>query len=157
MALAESADVLPLELFRLWERRTRTCLRARCDPDTPPLFARPLIPDAKYDAAFEEISPPKRSSESEKPQIERLLHRREIDAAELANVVGGGSFFCSFIWPAVRSTTRRMPVSPTNMWCASSVSMKRVVREKRIETRLSRREREQLVLGRRDRLKNVET
>ena len=28
-----------------------------------------------------------------------------------------------------RCTVRRTPLSPTNMWCASSVSMKRVVRE----------------------------
>ena len=33
-----------------------------------------------------------------------------------------------FISWQVRSRMRAMPVSPTNMWCASSVSMKRVVR-----------------------------
>ena len=35
----------------------------------------------------------------------------------------------SFIASQVRCTTRLMPVSPTNMWCASSVSMKRQVRD----------------------------
>ena len=34
-----------------------------------------------------------------------------------------------FISSQVRSTMRATPVSPTNMWCASSVSMKRVVRD----------------------------
>src|SRR5512137_1851584 len=38
----------------------------------------------------------------------------------------GWSFPLSFITWAVRSTTRITPVSPTNMWWASSVSMKRV-------------------------------
>src|SRR5215472_11385635 len=35
----------------------------------------------------------------------------------------------SLIASQVRCTTRVMPVSPTNMWCASSVSMKRQVRD----------------------------
>ena len=35
----------------------------------------------------------------------------------------------SLIASQVRCTTRLMPVSPTNMWCASSVSMKRQVRD----------------------------
>ena len=36
---------------------------------------------------------------------------------------------CCFITAAVRASTREMPDSPTNMWCASSVSMKRQVRD----------------------------
>ncbi len=36
---------------------------------------------------------------------------------------------CSRISSHVRWTTRPIPVSPTNMWCASSVSMNRQVRE----------------------------
>ena len=36
--------------------------------------------------------------------------------------------FPSRINPAVRWTTRSTPISPTKRWCASSVSMKRVVR-----------------------------
>ena len=35
------------------------------------------------------------------------------------------SVLCSFISSQVRWMMRLMPVSPTNMWCASSVSMKR--------------------------------
>ena len=35
---------------------------------------------------------------------------------------------CSFISSHVRCTTRPTPVAPTNMWCASSFSMKSQVR-----------------------------
>ena len=35
---------------------------------------------------------------------------------------------CSFISSAVRSTVRCTPVVPTNMWCASSLSMNSQVR-----------------------------
>lgn|GEM_PF-5564461 len=40
----------------------------------------------------------------------------------------GSSVFRSFITWQVRWTTRDTPLSPTNMWCASSVSMNFVVR-----------------------------
>ena len=38
------------------------------------------------------------------------------------------SVFSSFITWQVRAMTRETPLSPTNMWCASSVSMNLVVR-----------------------------
>ena len=48
----------------------------------------------------------------------------------------GSSVASSRITSAVRCTTRITPVSPTNIWCASSVSMKRQVRGQRVEARL---------------------
>ena len=39
------------------------------------------------------------------------------------------SVSCSRISSAVRATTRSMPVVPTNMWCASSLSMNSQVRD----------------------------
>ena len=39
------------------------------------------------------------------------------------------SFGSCFMSSAVRATMRRMPPSPTERWCASSVSMKRQVRD----------------------------
>ena len=49
----------------------------------------------------------------------------QFDTAARANVFVG-IFVHEF---RGRCTTRCTPVSPTNMWCASSVSMKRVVRD----------------------------
>ena len=42
--------------------------------------------------------------------------------------LAGSSVLCSFITSQVRWMTRAMPDSPTNMWCASSVSMNWQVR-----------------------------
>ena len=39
------------------------------------------------------------------------------------------SVSCSRISSAVRATTRSTPVVPTNMWCASSLSMNSQVRD----------------------------
>jgi hypothetical protein len=89
-------------------------------------FARPLRPAAKYVAAFDETSPPNRSSESEYQKVQVLLDRAEIDAALGARVAVGVEPSSARGALTTRST---MPaVSPTNMWWASSVSMKRVVR-----------------------------
>ena len=48
--------------------------------------------------------------------------------APASRIVFGSSLFSSFITCAVRWSTRETPLSPTNMWCASSVSMNLVVR-----------------------------
>jgi hypothetical protein len=48
--------------------------------------------------------------------------------APAARTFCGSSVFSSFITAAVRESTRETPLSPTNMWCASSVSMNLVVR-----------------------------
>lgn len=45
-----------------------------------------------------------------------------------ARTAAGSSVFNWFITSQVRWITREMPDSPTNMWCASSVSMNLVVR-----------------------------
>ena len=45
-----------------------------------------------------------------------------------ARSLAGSSVFSSFIAWQVRWMTRLTPDSPTNMWCASSVSMNLVVR-----------------------------
>jgi hypothetical protein len=60
------------------------------------------------------------------PEVDVLLDRVEVDARPALRASSLGSFFMS---SQARLTTRPTPVSPTNMWCASSVSMKRVVRE----------------------------
>ena len=48
--------------------------------------------------------------------------------APARRIASGSSVPSSRITSSVRRTTREIPVSPTNMWCASSVSMKRHVR-----------------------------
>ncbi|MCY1531515.1 hypothetical protein D9M68_667430 [compost metagenome] len=45
-----------------------------------------------------------------------------------ARIFCASSVLSSFITCAVRAMTRDTPLSPTNMWCASSVSMNFVVR-----------------------------
>ncbi|MNL70180.1 hypothetical protein D3C87_1951420 [compost metagenome] len=45
-----------------------------------------------------------------------------------ARTLAGSSVFSWFITSQVRWMVREMPDSPTNMWCASSVSMNLVVR-----------------------------
>src|SRR5207253_9284175 len=90
---------------------------------------RPFMPLAKFDAELDEISEPKRSSELEHQKLRYFCSvGRSIAPCERMRT--GSSVPSSFITSSVRFTTRLMPVSPTNMWCASSVSMKRHVRER---------------------------
>ena len=83
---------------------------------------RPLRPAAKKSAALDETSPPKRSTESVNQRLQYFCSRESETAPSLA-----GSLPCA-INSAQRWTTRSTPISPTKRWCASSVSMNRVVR-----------------------------
>src|SRR5260221_4002574 len=86
------------------------------------------MPLAKLAAEFDEISEPKRSSELEHQKL-RYVCAVGSSIAPCARMRAASSVQSSFITSSVRLTTRLMPVSPTNMWCASSVSMKRQVRD----------------------------
>src|SRR3982751_6914864 len=86
------------------------------------------MPLAKLPAELDEIWEPKRSSELEHQKF-RYFCSVGRSTAPWRRMSAGSSVPCSFITSSVRFTTRLMPVSPTNMWCASSVSMKRQVRE----------------------------
>src|SRR5208283_6031986 len=88
---------------------------------------RPLRPFAKYDAAFDEVSEPNRSSEELNQKL-RYLCTVGKSMAPALRMAWVSSVPNSFITSSVRRTTRLMPVSPTNMWCASSVNMKEQVR-----------------------------
>jgi len=82
-----------------------------------------LRPAPKNCAALVETSLPKRSSESEYQEFRYFwIVARSSAPAERGSVPARRH-------SAVRSTMRLMPLSPTNMWCASSVSMKRQVRD----------------------------
>src|ERR1044071_4745224 len=85
---------------------------------------RPFRPLAKLAAELDEISLPKRSSEEEHQKL-RYFCSVCRSMAPAARTLAGSSVPSSFITSTVRFTTRPRPVSPTNMWCASSVSMKR--------------------------------
>ncbi len=50
-------------------------------------------------------------------------------ARSMAPSARTSSVLCSFISSQVRWMMRLTPISPTNMWCASSVSMKRQERD----------------------------
>src|ERR1051325_7761051 len=89
---------------------------------------RPFMPLAKLAAELDEISEPNRSSELEHQKL-RYFCTVWRSTAPCARMRAGSSVPSSFITSRVRFTTRLMPVSPTNMWCASSVSMKRQVRD----------------------------
>src|SRR5260221_11076247 len=87
------------------------------------------MPLAKLAAEFDEISEPKRSSELEHQKL-RYFCTVGRSIAPCARMRAASSVPSSFITSSVRLTTRLMPVSPTNMWCASSVSMNRHVLDK---------------------------
>src|SRR5260221_8545287 len=87
------------------------------------------MPLAKLAAEFDEISEPNRSSELEHQKL-RYFCTVGRSIAPCARMRAASSVPSSFITSSVRLTTRLMPVSPTNMWCASSVSMNRHVRDK---------------------------
>ena len=83
-------------------------------------------------AALVDTSEPNRSSDSEIVQIELLLDGRQVDDAERADLRrcrSGRRCRPPCIASQVRWMVRPTPVSPTNMWCASSVSMNRQVRD----------------------------
>src|ERR1035438_1638455 len=88
---------------------------------------RPFKPLAKYDAAFDEVSDPNRSSDELNQKFKYLCTVGRSMAPAL-RIARGSSVCNSFITSSVRLTTRLMPVSPTNMWWASSVSMNEQVR-----------------------------
>src|SRR5260221_7625934 len=84
------------------------------------------MPLAKFAAELDEISEPNKSSELEHQKFRYFCSvGRSIAPCERMRT--GSSVASSFITSSVRFTTRLRPVSPTNMWCASSVSMKRHV------------------------------
>src|SRR5207249_10121217 len=87
------------------------------------------MPLAKFDAELDEISEPKRSSELEHQKL-RYFCTDGRSTAPCARMRAGSSVPSSFLASRARLTTRLMPVSPTNMWCASSVSMNLHVRER---------------------------
>src|SRR5208337_5254214 len=88
---------------------------------------RPFSPFAKYDAAFDEVSEPNKSSEELNQKL-RYFCTVGRSMAPALRMAAGSSVPSSFITSSERRTTRLMPVSPTNMWCASSVSMNEQVR-----------------------------
>ena len=87
-------------------------------------LARPFRPAPKKFEAFEETSPPKRSFEDE---LQKLTYFCTISSG-IAPSSRRSRPSCSFSSWQLRSITRPRPVWPTNMWCASSVSMNRQVR-----------------------------
>src|SRR5260221_7730283 len=86
------------------------------------------MPLAKFAAELDEISEPNKSSELEHQKF-RYFCSVGRSIAPCERMRAGSSVASSFITSSVRFTTRLKPVSPTNMWCASSVSMKRQVRD----------------------------
>jgi len=68
-----------------------------------------------------EASWPNRSSDTEKWKLRYFC----IVTRSMAPSARTSSVLCSFISSQVRWMMRLIPVSPTNIWCASSVSMKR--------------------------------
>ena len=82
-------------------------------------------------AALVDTSEPNRSSDSEKCRLAFfcMVGRSMTPSLRTAAMSLGSSMPASFMAWQVRSMARPTPVSPTNMWCASSVSMKRQVRD----------------------------
>src|SRR5215467_7797621 len=89
---------------------------------------RPFKPLAKYEAALEEESPPNKSSDELNQKFKYFWMVGRSTTPALRSAIGS-SLPSSLITSTVRLMTRPMPVSPTNMWWASSVNMNLQVRE----------------------------
>ena len=85
---------------------------------------RPFSPAVKYEATLDDVSEPNRSSETENWKLRYFW----ITASGMPPWSHRSSVSCSASSAAVRSTVRCTPVVPTNMWCASSLSMNSQVR-----------------------------